>query len=295
MGIWQRVTSWISIASGGSRSTEPAQGHPNLKDVVPEVLHLRALPADQRILPTGLFGQAVAELLAGVERLSDVEVLWLHGVHSSMYLNPVLATPSGLSLARLTDIAADRRVDRRWRAGAVMELSRFGAESVSALPMLLQLLDEFPKGAYSSKDRDLLCATAVALGALGETAMPFLPKLLAIFEHPEVQADDRQSCPFGSVSTRSQLLGALVQCAPADERVIALCEQALLDVDVSLQLRAIRALARSGVAVERGRAKLTHALRELETQTAEWPVEFVSREDVCHELRQALSDLQPRA
>jgi len=176
-----------------------------------------------------------------------------------------------------------------------MELSRFGAESVSALPMLLRLLDEFPKGAYSSQDRDLLCATAVALGALGETAVPFLPKLLAIFEHPEVQADDRQSCAFGSVSIRSQLLEVLVKCAPADERVIALCEQGLLDADVSLQLHAIRALPRSGVAVERGRAKLPHALRKLEAQTAEWPVAFVSREDVCHELRQALSDLQPRA
>lgn len=295
MGIWQRVASWISIASGGSRSTEPAQGHPSLKDVVPEVLHLRALPTNQRILPTGPLGQAVAELLAGVERLSDVEVRRLHGAHASMYLNPVLATPSGLSLVRLSDIATDRQVDPRWRAGAVMELSRFGVESVSTLPLLLQLLDEFPKGAYSSRDRDLLCATAVALGAVGETAEPFLPKLLAIFEHPEVQADDRQSCPFGGVSIRSQLLDVLVKCAPADERVIALCEQALLDLDVSLQLGAIHALPRSGVAVERCRAKLTHALRELETQTAEWPVAFVSREDVCQELRQALSDLQQRA
>lgn len=262
---------------------------------MPEVLGLRALPAEQRILPAGLFGQAVAELLAGVERLSDVEVWQLHGAHYGMYLNSVSVPRSGLSLARLADIAADRQIDRRWRAGAVMELSRFGAESVSALPMLLRLLDEFPKGAYSSQDRDLLCATAVALGALGETAMPYLPKLLAIFEHPEVQADDRQSCPFGSVSIRSQLLEVLVQCAPADERVIALCEQGLLDADVALQLRAIRVLPRSGVAVERCRAKLTHALRELESQTAESPVGLVSREDVCLELHRTLCDLQQKS
>jgi len=295
MGIWQRVTSWISIDSGRSRSTEPVPDDWDLKDVVPEVLRLRALPAEQRVLPAGLFGQAVAELLAGVERLSDIEVWQLHGAHYGMYLNLVSKPPSGFSLARLADIAADRQVDRRWRAGAVMELSRFGAESVSALPMLLRLLDEFPKGAYSSQDRDLLCATAVALGALGETTMPFLPKLLAIFEHPEVQADDRQSCPFGSVSIRSQLLEVLVQCAPADERVIALCEQGLLDADVSLQLQAIRALPRSGVDVERCRTTLLHALRELEAQTAEWPVEFASRDDVCQELHRTLCALQQKS
>lgn len=150
-------------------------------------------------------------------------------------LTEASAPPSGISLSRLAAIAVDRQVDQRWRAGAVMELSRRGPEAASVAPRLRGLLDEFPIGAYTSRDRDLQCATATALGSIGEAAAPFLPSPLPAFEHPAVQADGRDSGPFGSVSIRAHLVDQLAPFADSDEEITMIFEQCLFDEDVSLQ------------------------------------------------------------
>lgn len=272
---------------------------PDVQEVVGELLRLRALPGEQRVLPAGRLGQAAAELLAGVEPLSDTEVLRLYGAYLAMYRDALSGPPAGMPLARLAEIAANPHVDRRWRSGAVMELSRFGAEAVALAPMLLGLLDEFPQGAYTARDRDLLCATAVTLCSLGEATASFLPRLLVVFEHPVVQAEDRQACPFGSVSIRAHILEALAPLALQDARVTALCEQCLFDADVSLQLAATQVLTRSRGAVEHSQAKLQQALHAVQAIQEQERREKTSsmadtvRNTICRLLLEALSRLDP--
>ena len=292
MGIWRRVTSVFFEGSKVTEAAEQAQSHPDVRDVVGEVLMLRALPAEKRVLPVGRLGQAVAELLPGVERLRDAEVLPLHAAHIGMYHRALVAVSSALSLDRLAEIAADSQVDRRWRAGAVMELSRLGPQAASVAPLLHGLLDEFPAGDYTAQHRDLLCATATALCSIGEAAAPFLPSLLAVFDHPAVQANDRMSCPFGSVSIRAHLVEQLAPFAGGDERMTMLFEQCLFDEDVSLQLAAAQALTRSRDSTERSRAALVKALQAVQQKAVpeeSSDFEQAVRLSVCHAIIQGLS------
>lgn len=176
-----------------------------------------------------------------------------------------------------------------------MDLSRLGPAAAFVAPTLCSLLDEFPIGAYTSRDRDLLCATTAALCSIGEAAAPFLPRLLAVFDHPTVQADDRMSCPFGSVSIRAYVVKQLAPLASTDERITAVFEQCLFDEDVSLQLAAVQALTRSRETVERRRAVLLHALKAMQAVLAREGSEDASgfveaaRESACLDLIKALS------
>lgn len=101
MGIWQQVSSLFVGSTDPSQSAALAQENPDVREVVSEVRRLRALPSEQRVLPSGRLGEAVTELLAGVERLSDPEVLRLHFAHICMY-------PAGLSSTTWSHPGIDR-------------------------------------------------------------------------------------------------------------------------------------------------------------------------------------------